>query len=267
MASEETERDLISALAALEDTRGEMLRTVDGMEHLQVKLNRAGLNVDEIADMTARGGDWSSDPDFSRLILEQVRADSREVGTSLADLGITQEEVGRHLDASSEHLIRAREALSSATARADYGPAPEATKEAVREVHNLVSSASSRVTAARTSLRHVDVSVAAGQAYLSGPVTSPESARSLATGAQLHVSEAVTAATRSLDALDDGRDRTTRSAREIDAMADDMSRRPSASAAEQAALDDLGSGPTRSASRSRDEPRRDPGPPSTGMSL
>lgn len=245
MASEETERDLITALGALEDTREQLLRTVDGIEHLQVQLNRAGIDVDQIADMAARGGQWTTDPDFSQVILEQVRADSREVGTALADSGITQEEVGRHLDAASEHLVQARESIASANARADYGPQPEQTATDVREVRAQIVAASNRVTAARTSLRHVDVSVAAGQAYLSGTVTSPEAARSVATGAQLHVSEAVTAATRSLDVLDDGRDRTTHSAHDLAALAERLGEGADA--------------PTQPSQR-RDAPRRDQGP-------
>lgn len=215
MTSEETERDLITALSALEDTRDQLLRTVDGIERLQVQLNRAGVNVDQIADMTARGGQWTTDPDFSAVILEQVRTDSRVVGTELADIAITQDDVGQHLDSASEHLAQARESLASANARADYGPQPQETSAAIKSVRGQVAVASNRVTGARTSLRQVDVSVAAGQAYLSGPVTSPEAGRSAATGAQLHVSDAVEAATRSLNVIDDGRDRTTHSARQV----------------------------------------------------
>lgn len=222
MTSEETERDLVQALAALEDTRADLLHTFDGFERLQVQLTRAGMNVDQIAEMTTRGAQWQADPDFTAVVLEQVRVDSREVGTALADLGITQNEVGRRLDDASEHLVQAREALSSAAARAEYGPDADTTTAAVRTVRDRVQAAGTNITAARGALRHVDVSVAAGQAYLSGPAVTPEAARSLATGAQLHVSEAITAAARSLDHLDGGRDRTTHSAADIASLAEEI---------------------------------------------
>lgn len=247
MASEETERDLITALGALEDTRDQLLRTVDGIEHLQVQLGRAWLDVEQVAGMTERGGEWTTDPDFSAVILEQVRTDSREVGTALADIGITQDEVGRHLDSATEHLAQARESMASANARADYGPQPQETAAAIGQVRAQVVAASNRVTAARTSLRHVDVSVAAGQAYLSGPVTSPEAARSVATGAQLHVNEAVEAATRSLNVIDDGRDRTTQSARQVADLAADTQRAAN--------------------SHRHDAPRRDDTPPTQSRHL
>lgn len=222
MASEDTERDLVRALAHLEDTRADLLHSFDGFERLQVQLTRAGMNVDQITEMTARGAQWQADPDFAAVVLEQVHADSREVGTALADLGITQNEVGRRLDDASEHLVQAREALAAAATRAEYGPNAEETAAAVRTVRDRVQAAGTNITAARASLRHVDVSVAAGQAYLSGPVVTPEAARSLATGAQLHVSEAVTAAARSLDQLDGGRDRTTHSAADLAALTEEI---------------------------------------------
>lgn len=247
MASEETERDLINALGALEDTRSQLLRTVDGLERLQVQLGRAWHDVEQIAGMTQRGGEWTADPEFSAVVLEQVRADSREVGTALADIGITQEEVGRHLDSADEYLGQARESLAAANARADYGPQPRETTAAIRAVRDQVAAANERVTATRASLRHADVSVAAGQAFLSSPITSPETARSVATGAQLRVTDAVEAATRSLNVVDDGRDRTTHSARQVA---------------------DLATEAGRTASRDRyDDPRRENGPPSPGRHL
>lgn len=249
MTSEETERDLVRALTSLEDTRADLLHTLDGFERLQVQLNRAGMNVDQIANMTARG----DDADFSAVILENVRADSREVGTALADLGITQNDVGRHLDDASEHLVQAREALASAAARAEYGPAADETAAAIRTVRDRTQAASSNITAARGSLRHVDVSVAAGQAFLSSPVTSSETARSVATGAQLHVSEALTAATRSLDQLDGGRDRTTHSAHDIAALTEEIAA--------------MSTQRNTSTSPRANDPRRDQGPPSTGRHL
>lgn len=234
MTSEETERDLVRALTALEDTRADLLHSFDGFERLQVQLTRAGMNVDQIAEMTARGAQWQSDSDFAGVVLEQVRVDSREVGTALADLGITQNEVGRRLDDATEHLVEAREALSSAAARAEYGPDADTTSAAVRTVRDRVQAAGTNITAARTALRHVDVSVAAGQAYLSGPMTTPEAARSLSTGAQLHVSEAVAAAARSLDQLDGGRDRTTHSAADVAALTEEIAKEE-----QQPATDDL----------------------------
>lgn len=253
MTSEETERDLVRALTSLEDTRADLLHTLDGFERLQVQLNRAGMNVDQIADMTARGGQWTDDADFSAVILENVRADSREVGTALADLGITQNDVGRHLDDASEHLVQAREALASAAARAEYGPAADETAAAIRTVRDRTQAASSNITAARGSLRHVDVSVAAGQAFLSSPVTSSETARSVATGAQLHVSEALTAATRSLDQLDGGRDRTTHSAHDIAALTEEIAA--------------MSTQRNTSTSPRANDPRPDQGPPSAGRHL
>lgn len=268
MTSEATERDLVRALASLEDTRVDLLHTLDGFERLQVQLNRAGINVDQIADMTARGGQWTEDADFSSVILENVRADSREVGTALADLGITQNDVGRHLDDASEHLVQAREALASAAARAEYGPSSDETAAAIRTVRDRTQAASTNITAARGSLRHVDVSVASGQAFLSSPVTSPETARSVATGAQLHVSEAMTAATRSLDQIDGGRDRTTHSAADIAALTEAISASvsvtdPGQEKAPESTTLSGGSAPRRDGSTSiqnrRDDPRRDPG--------
>ena len=222
MTSEETERDLVRALTALEDTRTDLLHSFDGFERLQVQLGRAGMNVDQIAEMSARGDQWQADPDFTAVVLEQVRVDSREVGTALSDLGITQNEIAQRLDDASEHLVRARESLSSAAARAEYGPDGEATAAAVRTVRDRVQAASTNITAARGTLRHVELSVAAGQAYLSSPVASPEAARSLSTGAQLHVNDAITAAARSLDHLDGGRDRTTHSASDVAALAEQI---------------------------------------------
>ena len=64
MATEDLERDLVSALTALEDSREQLLRTFDGLERLEVQLYRAGVDVEQVAAMTQRG-EWADDADFA----------------------------------------------------------------------------------------------------------------------------------------------------------------------------------------------------------
>ena len=253
MATEDLERDLVSALTALEDSREQLLRTFDGLERLEGQLYRAGVDVEHVAAMTQRG-EWADDADFAELVTAQASSDSREVAVALADSGITREDVAQHLDAASEHLVTAREHLAAADARATLSE----DRAVIASVRRNVAEGHHRVSTARNALRHVDVSVAAGQAYLSMPASTPQVARAMATGAELHVGEARSSTTRAVDAVDDVRDRTTGSARSLAALEEEISRlsteRPTRSSM---------TGPTesRASASDRDDPR--PDPPST----
>lgn len=253
MATEDLERDLVSALTALEDGREQLLRTFDGLERLEVQLYRAGVDVEQVAAMTQRG-EWADDADFADLVIAQASSDSREVAVALADSGITREEVAQHLDAASEHLVTAREHLAAADARAMLSE----DRAAIASVRSSVAEGHRRVSTARNALRHVDVSVAAGQAYLSMPAPTPQVARAMATGAELHVGEARTSTIRAVDALDDVRDRTTGSARSLAALEEEISRLSTERPARPSTP-----GPTKSRpiAGARDDPR--PDPPST----
>lgn len=212
MAREDFERDLVSALASLEDARAEMLRAYDDVERLDVQLGRAGREVEQMVEMTRRGG-WDDDADFALMVLQDSGSTGREVAVSLADTGITRDDLDRRLLVASRYVTTARESLAAAEVRV---PANDAlASDQITTVRNLLSMTSQDLDRARSEMRTVDVSVAAAQAHLSGPFASPEVARSMATGADLHLENATVTTTHMSGSVDQSRDEVTHAARAV----------------------------------------------------
>lgn len=188
-----------------------MLRAYDDVERLDVQLGRAGGEVEQMVEMTRRGG-WDDDADFALMVLQESGNTGREVAVSLADTGTTRDDLDRRLLVASRYVTTARESLAAAEVRV---PDDALARDQITTVRNLLSMTSQDLDRARTEMRTVDVSVAAAQAYLSGPFASPEVARSMATGADLHLENATVMTTHMSGSVDQSRDEVTHAARAV----------------------------------------------------
>ncbi|GAA3621618.1 hypothetical protein GCM10022199_27640 [Marihabitans asiaticum] len=217
METEDLERDLFSAVSALEDGHEQLLRTDHELQELEAQLYYAGVDVEQVAAMT-QSGEWADDADVADQVIARALSDSREVAVALAASGTTREEVAQYLDAAGERLVAAREHLAAAEARATLSE----DGELIASMRRNVAKGHHWVSTARNALRHVDVSVAASQAYLSMPAPTPQVARAMATGAGLHIGEARTSASHAIDAVGEVRDWTAGLAQSLDALGEDF---------------------------------------------